>query len=279
MEIADSRPDYCTFLLSPTMLHLNKQLKFFPNLNQKSKSLLFSQTKNYSQSASVLFNSKSTLTLKNSCQAEQNSLIASHLLQPKMSKRYFKKRETPFFKPSAAKIKVPNNVKMEIIINDSTFAALQKNPTEEYISIKDQISFYKMPSGYNSYDDSENIVCIYGPTVYDTALNTINTCQILRHQVLQHAEEFKEKNIDISEMDFCYRLRIVVHPHYAKQLMDKNQYEWDKYTQGKGVIQWLYLGGKFDRIFRRMAIPRILMCHGSIDEVDNLMRRYWGWVF
>merc|ERR1711976_11991 len=100
------------------MLHLNKHAKFFPNLSPNiiSRSLFLSQTNKFYSSQAALFKTSSSKNFwQNSTGNKQQGqkflpVSNSHSLQTKIQKRYFKKRETPFFKPSAPKIKVPNNV-------------------------------------------------------------------------------------------------------------------------------------------------------------------------
>jgi len=195
--------------------------------------------------------------------------LASHLASQNCRRSYVKDGRS-FFKLRSHKINVPKNVKLEVIINDISLGAIQKNVTEDYKDVLQYVAFYRLPIKVGPEEDS--ILCIYGPTTYDTAPHTISLAQTLRTQVLK-SDQFKKNNKDISEMDLCYRMRIIVHADYVKEIRSK-KYNWEAYSRGKGVVQWHHYGTTFDKMFRKKSIPSIMTIYGNLEEVDNVFRRY-----
>ena len=183
-------------------------------------------------------------------------LPISRLIRPSIhvSSRSYAKESRQFFRLRTHKINVPKNVKLELILNDISVGSIQKNITEDYKDVTQNTAFYQLPIKLKTTGSKQedSILCIYGPTEYDTAIHTISILQTLRNQVLKNQSEFTKDKLDISEMDLCYRMRIIVHASYASEIRSR-KYNWAAYSRGKGVINWEYYGTKMDKILRKRS--------------------------
>ena len=110
-------------------------------------------------------------------------------------------KQTPSF--SFKNPRVPNHVKLELLLNEATFTALNQDKHGHFREMRERCPFFPSP-----VDKNDTIVAVVGPTTYNTNHSTFSAVSAMRRAVLEDQE--LQQHVDISEQDLAYRLRIVV---------------------------------------------------------------------
>lgn len=99
--------------------------------------------------------------------------------------------------------RVPNHIKLELLLNQATFTALNQDKHGHFREMRDRCPFYASP-----VNKDDTIVAVVGPTTYSTSHSTFSAVSAMRRAILEDQE--LQQHVDISEQDLAYRLRIVV---------------------------------------------------------------------
>ena len=99
--------------------------------------------------------------------------------------------------------RVPNHVKLELLLNKSSFTALNEDKHGYFREMRERCPFYASP-----INEDDTIVAVVGPTTYNTSHSTFSAVSAMRRVILEDQE--LQQHVDISEQDLAYRLRIVV---------------------------------------------------------------------